>query len=52
MATFGPSKDFPAFFVPKSGFLSPYNVESAIDAAKMISKYISVKRTDHRVLKL
>ncbi|GIY84525.1 pseudouridine-5'-phosphate glycosidase [Caerostris extrusa] len=36
VATFGPTKDFPAFFTPKSNFQAPCNVESAKEAANLI----------------
>ncbi|GIY61192.1 hypothetical protein CDAR_249841 [Caerostris darwini] len=36
VATFGPTKDFPAFFTPKSNFQAPCNVESAKEAASLI----------------
>ena len=36
VATFGKTRDFPAFFTAKSGLLSHTNVESAKDAAEMI----------------
>ncbi|KIM21541.1 hypothetical protein M408DRAFT_29500 [Serendipita vermifera MAFF 305830] len=34
--TYGPTKEFPAFFSPRSGFQSPYNVSSPLEAAKLI----------------
>ncbi|KAG9035428.1 hypothetical protein FRB95_011293 [Tulasnella sp. JGI-2019a] len=36
VATYGPTKDFPAFFSRTSGFQSPWSVETPKDAAKMI----------------
>ncbi|KAL3892222.1 hypothetical protein ACJMK2_004452 [Sinanodonta woodiana] len=36
VATFGPDKNFPAFFSRTSGFMAPYNIVSALDAAKLI----------------
>ncbi|XP_064596693.1 uncharacterized protein LOC135463364 [Liolophura sinensis] len=36
VSTFGQSKDFPAFFTPRSGHQSPYQVTSAAEAAKLI----------------
>ncbi|MFT7796753.1 pseudouridine-metabolizing bifunctional protein C1861.05-like [Arapaima gigas] len=36
VATFGKSKEFPAFFTPRSGFVSPYNVADAQEAAQLI----------------
>uniref|UniRef100_S4RLC5 Zgc:136858 n=1 Tax=Petromyzon marinus TaxID=7757 RepID=S4RLC5_PETMA len=37
VTTFGSSRDFPAFFTPRSGFLSPYNVETEEEAAELIA---------------
>jgi pseudouridine-5'-phosphate glycosidase/pseudouridine kinase len=36
VATFGPTKDFPAFYSAKSGYQSPYNVETGEEAASLI----------------
>ena len=36
VATFGPNKDFPAFFTPNSGVKSPVNVVDAKEAAELI----------------
>ncbi|GFT21278.1 pseudouridine-5'-phosphate glycosidase [Nephila pilipes] len=36
VASFGASKDFPSFFTPKSNFKAPYNVESFVEAARLI----------------
>ncbi|CAH1775703.1 unnamed protein product [Owenia fusiformis] len=36
VATYGPSKEFPAFFTRSSGFQAPYNVETPASAAKMM----------------
>ncbi|XP_072340736.1 uncharacterized protein [Scyliorhinus torazame] len=36
VATFGKSRDFPAFFLPKSGFQSAYNVTDEEEAAQLI----------------
>ncbi|GBM66838.1 Pseudouridine-metabolizing bifunctional protein C1861.05 [Araneus ventricosus] len=36
VAAFGASKDFPAFFMPKSNFKAPCNVESYEEAARLI----------------
>lgn len=36
MATFGPTKDFPAFYSVDSGFHSPYNVKTTEEAAGLI----------------
>uniref|UniRef100_UPI00398ED3BA uncharacterized protein isoform X2 n=1 Tax=Pristiophorus japonicus TaxID=55135 RepID=UPI00398ED3BA len=37
VATFGKTRDFPAFFTPKSGFQSPYNVTDEEEAAQLIA---------------
>uniref|UniRef100_A0A8C9T7J7 Zgc:136858 n=1 Tax=Scleropages formosus TaxID=113540 RepID=A0A8C9T7J7_SCLFO len=37
VATFGESKDFPAFFTRRSGFISPYNVADVQEAAELIA---------------
>ncbi|XP_055506089.1 uncharacterized protein zgc:136858 isoform X3 [Leucoraja erinacea] len=37
VATFGETREFPAFFLPKSGFQSPYNVTDEEEAAKLIA---------------
>ncbi|XP_060083981.1 uncharacterized protein LOC132563243, partial [Ylistrum balloti] len=39
VATYGPSRDFPAFFSPRSGLLSPYNVEDPSSAARLIDSH-------------
>ncbi|KAI8869893.1 indigoidine synthase A-like protein, partial [Ramicandelaber brevisporus] len=36
VATLGETDDFPAFFVPKSGFRSPYQIKSAAEAAEIV----------------
>uniref|UniRef100_A0A0L8FYD9 Pseudouridine-5'-phosphate glycosidase n=1 Tax=Octopus bimaculoides TaxID=37653 RepID=A0A0L8FYD9_OCTBM len=36
VASFGPSKEFPAFFTPKSGFQAPMNVNNSLEAAQLI----------------
>uniref|UniRef100_A0A4W3JZI2 Zgc:136858 n=1 Tax=Callorhinchus milii TaxID=7868 RepID=A0A4W3JZI2_CALMI len=36
VATFGKTRDFPAFFIPQSGFQAPYNVITEEDAAQLI----------------
>jgi len=36
VATLGPTRDFPAFFSPKSGFLSPYCVRNIEEAAELV----------------
>ncbi|KAK3596357.1 hypothetical protein CHS0354_037075 [Potamilus streckersoni] len=42
VATFGPDKNFPAFFSRTSGFMAPYNIESALDAAKLIDSRVKL----------
>lgn len=37
VATYGASKNFPAFFSPQSGFTSPYNVCNPEEAAELIA---------------
>ncbi|XP_078076156.1 uncharacterized protein LOC144498630 isoform X2 [Mustelus asterias] len=37
VATFGKSRDFPAFFLPKSGFQSAFNVSDEEEAAQLIA---------------
>ncbi|OWF38530.1 pseudouridine-metabolizing bifunctional protein C1861.05-like [Mizuhopecten yessoensis] len=39
VASYGPSRDFPAFFSPRSGFLAPYNVEDPSRAARLIDAH-------------
>lgn len=41
VATYGESRDFPAFFSRKSGFQSPYAVSSPQLAAQMLCKHPS-----------
>jgi len=36
VVTYGPSKEFPAFFTPKSGYQAPFNVETPLQCAKLI----------------
>ena len=38
VASFGDSRDFPAFFSAKSGFHAPHNVTTAQDAARVIGE--------------
>ncbi|XP_054633714.1 uncharacterized protein zgc:136858 isoform X3 [Dunckerocampus dactyliophorus] len=40
VATYGPSKDFPAFFSPLSGFTSPHQVCNADKAAQLIESVL------------
>ncbi|XP_042268236.1 pseudouridine-metabolizing bifunctional protein C1861.05 isoform X1 [Thunnus maccoyii] len=42
VATYGTSKNFPAFFSPQSGFTSPYQVCNPEEAAKLISSTLSL----------
>ncbi|XP_046583894.1 pseudouridine-metabolizing bifunctional protein C1861.05-like [Haliotis rubra] len=42
VATFGSSRDFPAFFTSKSGFQSPYNVQTATSAAGLIESNLQL----------
>ncbi|XP_066505361.1 uncharacterized protein zgc:136858 isoform X2 [Hoplias malabaricus] len=42
VATYGKSKNFPAFFSPQSGFTSPYNVHTAEEAAELIVSTLSL----------
>ncbi|XP_029379574.1 pseudouridine-metabolizing bifunctional protein C1861.05 [Echeneis naucrates] len=42
VATYGSSKDFPAFFSPKSGFSSPCQVTNPVEAAKIIASTLSL----------
>ena len=38
VAAFGATKDFPAFFTPKSGFQAPFNVEDEAAGAELLGK--------------
>ncbi|XP_061825333.2 uncharacterized protein [Nerophis lumbriciformis] len=42
VATYGPSKEFPAFFSPSSGFTSPYQVCNPDKAAELIESALSL----------
>ncbi|KAM7002203.1 uncharacterized protein LKV04_003512 [Tautogolabrus adspersus] len=42
VATYGASKNFPAFFSPQSGFISPYQVWDPEEAAKLILSTLSL----------
>ncbi|XP_070828609.1 uncharacterized protein [Chaetodon trifascialis] len=42
VATYGASKNFPAFFSPQSGFTSPYQVCNPEEAAKLIASCLSL----------
>ncbi|KAK3909328.1 Pseudouridine-5'-phosphate glycosidase [Frankliniella fusca] len=37
VTTFGPNRDFPAFYSRRSGYTSPYNVETTEEAAQLIN---------------
>lgn len=50
MASYGNSRDFPAFFVPRSGYQSPYNVQDATKAAELIGNYNSRKCSNFRFI--
>nr|XP_018671741.1 pseudouridine-metabolizing bifunctional protein C1861.05 [Ciona intestinalis] len=43
VATFGNTKDFPAFFTRKSGFKSPYCVSGITEAAELIQSHQKLK---------
>lgn len=43
VTTFGPNKEFPAFYTRKSGQQSPYNVDSVHDAAALIASIHKLK---------
>lgn len=40
VATLGKTNDFPAFYTPKSGFKSPWSMETAQEAARMIRAFL------------
>ncbi|XP_013887823.1 pseudouridine-metabolizing bifunctional protein C1861.05 [Austrofundulus limnaeus] len=42
VASYGASKNFPAFFTPNSGFTSAYNVQNPSEAAKLIAGTLSL----------
>lgn len=42
VATYGTSKNFPAFFVSSSGYQSPFNVKNEKEAARMIDTHYSL----------
>ncbi|XP_023257204.1 pseudouridine-metabolizing bifunctional protein C1861.05-like isoform X1 [Seriola lalandi dorsalis] len=42
VVTYGKSKHFPAFFSPRSGFTSPYQVSNPAEAAKLIASTLSL----------
>ncbi|XP_036962122.1 pseudouridine-metabolizing bifunctional protein C1861.05 [Acanthopagrus latus] len=42
VATYGASRNFPAFFSPQSGFTSPYQVCNPDEAAKLIASTLSL----------
>ncbi|XP_064381865.1 uncharacterized protein LOC135330853 [Halichondria panicea] len=41
VASYGESRQFPAFFTPKSGFEAPYSVRDPLEAAKLIDSSLS-----------
>ncbi|XP_068595002.1 uncharacterized protein zgc:136858 [Brachionichthys hirsutus] len=43
VATYGASNNFPAFFSPQSGFISPYQVRNPEEAAKLIASALSLR---------
>ena len=43
MATYGSSKEFPAFFCRKSNFESPYNLIDEIEAAEFIQSIFDLQ---------
>lgn len=45
VATYGTSKNFPAFFSPQSGFSSPFHVSDPEEAAKLVGN--SASRSPH-----
>lgn len=50
VVTYGQSRDFPAFFSPKSGCQAPYNINQPEDAANMIGNthtLIKQKQKNH-----
>ncbi|XP_069823709.1 uncharacterized protein [Dendropsophus ebraccatus] len=49
VSTFGDSRDFPAFFTPRSGFKAPYHVRDEEEAAKLIASSLEL-RLDSGVL--
>ncbi|XP_070612428.1 uncharacterized protein [Erythrolamprus reginae] len=43
VATFGKSREFPAFFSPQSGFQAPYQVQDEKAAAQLIARSLNLK---------
>ncbi|KAL8222094.1 UNVERIFIED_CONTAM: hypothetical protein K2H54_074916 [Gekko kuhli] len=43
VATFGESREFPAFFSRQSGFQAPYKVQNEEDAAKLIARSLALQ---------
>ncbi|XP_040201666.1 pseudouridine-metabolizing bifunctional protein C1861.05-like isoform X1 [Rana temporaria] len=43
VSTFGDSRDFPAFFTPRSGCQAPYNVRNEEEAAKLIAHSLELR---------
>ncbi|XP_066446345.1 uncharacterized protein [Eleutherodactylus coqui] len=43
VSTFGDSRDFPAFFTTRSGFLAPYHVSNEQEAAQLIASSLELR---------
>ena len=43
--TYGPTTEFPSFFTRDSGCHSPYNIQTPLDAAKIIGIFSVIKVT-------
>lgn len=43
VATFGETKEFPAFFTPSSGYSSPYNIKTPQEAAKLLKIHTNLE---------
>lgn len=43
MATFGSTREFPAFYTSQSAHLAPYNVCSAVEAAALVQSLEQLK---------
>ncbi|XP_072256317.1 uncharacterized protein [Pyxicephalus adspersus] len=43
VSTFGDSRDFPAFFTPRSGYQAPCNVHNEEEAAKLIARSLELR---------
>ncbi|XP_069619371.1 uncharacterized protein [Ranitomeya imitator] len=42
VSTFGDSRDFPAFFTPRSGYKAPYHVQNEEEAARLIASSLEL----------